>query len=859
MSIGNSRFPLSPTVSKFEVDYTTTVRNSLDFSGAYVGAFRWGPACEFEYVYDTNDLLAKFSEPKDWNFRHHFAVEDYLAYSAPVIVVRAIDDATYNAYSGNEGVGFEGTAQVVNGEILGVTYVNRGQGYQKGDILVIDTDHAVVTTAAFEVDSVDPFGAITNVNIIDRGQGFIQGDILTPSTINIQIKNDDDFSAQIEQGCEGKLESTTSIGGLFPTVIARFPGEIGNCLMFSSARASEFDSWTYKEAFNRAPAATYTSYEIGENANDAEIDSNLFNEWGSDWVVTINGFEVKEGIAPNEYQLDQPNNKIIFNTETENFVGTNVDTEFTLSNTFTIPTTNSIVKVDGIVIPQWINSTDVPSGFVRVNGNTLTFGIATFNVSGDGINQNFQMNFGTETIDIADLQITADGSNKTIITTGTPVVGEVLVNVTTIGTDNVLELEFNSGDLPAFGSGNIIAKTGFINTTQTIEVEYGFPENGTLKIFGEQTEIHAVVVDMCGEFGTESGEILEAYSFLSLSDGVKNFDGTLNYYKDAINKQSNYVRIGGDLFTHNDKRLSNGTDSLKVNNEELEQEWLRFQDSDAVKFNYLIGGPADLELSNWLIDNILGCRCDVFGAFSPEFSDVVCNERNVIENVIEWRSKLRATTYAMTEGNWKLRYDQYSDVYRWLPLSQDTIGLVARSNRDNGNWVSPAGTDRGVYKNIARLAYSPTRQQRDRLYPNEINPVFHMQNVGPVLYGDKTLSGRNSYFSQIGVRMLFIRVSNDIAETSRDFLFENNNQYTRQRFYNVINPYMRNLLGQGAFAEYRVVVDETNNTSEVINTQTLKGNILIRPSPSINFICLEFTAVKHGISFEEIIDNQRLN
>lgn len=860
MAVVNTRNPLSAGVYKSENDFTETPQNSVAFNAGYVGSYPWGPVDKPTRINSIGSLTSKFGTPTDWNYTDHFAVEDYMAYSSNVILTRVIDDMTFNAYSATSGNGLEMKAQVINGEVVGVTFVTFGAGYSIGDLIPVETTHEVVTQAVFEVTNVDAFGAIVGLEIVEGGRGYIQDDTLTPAQLELQVRNEDDFLLQEEAGCANSAASI-SIAASFANVIAKYPGVYGNSLIFSAARASEFESWEYKSLFTVAPSASV--YEATFNVDQVTLPQEVVDALqGSEAVVTVDGIKVVEGVAPAQYTLDPATGLFTFNTETETFTGDDTTSVFQLVNANNIQTDNALVKVNGAEIPQWTGSGSIPKGYAKVNGNSVTFGVSTAFVSADGINDDYVLNFGSEAVDVNDIQVFVNGSQYTVVTTGTPNTGEVLVTSGTLNGNNTAILQFEATEIPPLGLNNIIAYTGFLGAADNIEISYNYPETGLLKVYTDQNEIHAVVVSADGTFGDSPNEVLETYSFLSTIKGTKSFEGQITYYKDLINRRSQFVWIGREFKDFTTVRLSGGTDSLTVGNPERIKGWEdHYRDAGKMDFTYLISGAADITLQNWLIDNILECRGDVFGTFSPSFDDVVCftDNTSVIENVVKWRNEIRGSSYWATEGNWKLRYDQYNDQYRWLPLAQDTLGLISRSNQENGEWVSPAGTTRGIYKNYFRMAYIPTKAERDVLYPNDVNPVFDVDGIGAILYGDKTGVGRNSAFGEIGVRMLFIVMQSEIAEFFEDFLFEQNTAFVRRRAFNITNSYLRGKLGDGAMDDYRVVVDETNNTAEVINSQTLCVNIMVRPNRSINFVKLQFTNTRFGLTFDEIQEGQRVD
>jgi phage tail sheath protein FI len=186
-------------------------------------------------------------------------------------------------------------------------------------------------------------------------------------------------------------------------------------------------------------------------------------------------------------------------------------------------------------------------------------------------------------------------------------------------------------------------------------------------------------------------------------------------------------------------------------------------------------------------------------------------------------------------------------------LNGDIAGLCARSDATNDPWWSPAGVNRGQIKNLVRLAYNPSQAERDDLYKAGINPVVTFPGQGTILYGDKTLLSKPSAFDRINVRRLFIVLEKAIARASRTTLFEFNDTFTRSQFKNLITPYLRDVQGRRGITDFLVICDETNNTGEVIDRNEFVGDIYIKPARSINFIQLNFVAVRSGVAFSEVV------
>jgi phage tail sheath protein FI len=233
----------------------------------------------------------------------------------------------------------------------------------------------------------------------------------------------------------------------------------------------------------------------------------------------------------------------------------------------------------------------------------------------------------------------------------------------------------------------------------------------------------------------------------------------------------------------------------------------------------------------------------------------VNSDSTITDNVIEFYSPVTSSTYAVFDSGYKYAYDRFTDSFRYVPLNGDVAGLCARNDLVNFPWFSPAGTARGAILNAVKLAYNPSKVQRDRLYSNRINPVIFSAGDGIVLFGDKTGFAKSSAFDRINVRRLFIYLEQAIAAAARDQLFEFNDEITRTNFVNIVEPFLRDVQSKRGIFDYVVVCDETNNTAAVIDNNEFVADIFIKPNRSINFIGLTFVATRTGVSFSEVVGN----
>ena len=395
---------------------------------------------------------------------------------------------------------------------------------------------------------------------------------------------------------------------------------------------------------------------------------------------------------------------------------------------------------------------------------------------------------------------------------------------------------------------------------------------------GANDEIHIIVIDQDGQITGTQGSVLEKYAFVSKASDAKDDSGNTNYYKNVITNKSKYIHwlshptanagasyanatsTWGTTATNKSfSRLSaNATISLiggadgTVSTANVVTAYDEFDNADSVDISLVVSGPADATVVTSLI-SMAETRKDCLVFVSPEKADCVDNAGSEVTDIKAYRDTLTSTSYAVLDSNWKYQYDKYNDVYRWVPLNGDIAGLCARTDLERDPWFSPGGLNRGIIKNAIKLAWNPTKTNRDDLYVKGINPVVTFQGEGIVLFGDKTLLSKPSAFDRINVRRLFIVLEKALARAARFSLFEFNDQFTRAQFVALVEPFLRDVQGRRGIYDFRVVCDESNNTPEVVDRNEFVGDIYIKPARSINFIQLNFVAVRTGVSFDEVV------
>jgi hypothetical protein len=545
------------------------------------------------------------------------------------------------------------------------------------------------------------------------------------------------------------------------------------------------------------------------------------------------------------------------------------------------------------------------------NGGTGYKATPTVTISGDGTGAVVNsVTLGTSTI--TGVTITNAGSGYTApptVTIAAPPTGTVALATATIATGTGLKikngedylLQYSNGagivgefaakypgklgnslfvtmaDYATYDDWSVTINGVEINCAKEFDAK---PDTSTYARANSSTndELHIIVFDRDGGITGTAGSILEKFAFVSKANDAKKPDGTNNYYKDVINSRSEWIwwmdhttdvagpgvawgsPAANNAFKSMDdvvsRNFSGGTDDYALADDEKITAFRLFENAEAYDISLILLGKASTTVANAVISNVVENRLDCVAFISPQningggpIVGATSTEQNAI---IAYRNALPSTSYAVLDSGYKYQYDRYNDKYRYVPLNGDVAGLCARTDYTNDPWFSPGGLNRGQIKNVVRLAFNPTKTQRDELYKNGVNPVVTFPGEGTVLFGDKTLLKRPSAFDRINVRRLFIVLEKSIATAAKFQLFEFNDSFTRAQFKNLVEPFLRDVQGRRGITDFRVKCDESNNTGEVIDRNEFIADIFIKPNRSINFITLNFVAARSAINFAEI-------
>ena len=412
-------------------------------------------------------------------------------------------------------------------------------------------------------------------------------------------------------------------------------------------------------------------------------------------------------------------------------------------------------------------------------------------------------------------------------------------------------------------------------------------------------EIHIAVVDEDGDWTGTIDEVVEAHANLSVAKGARDDQGEDIYYKNWINGKSKFLwwlqrpivdseATSGDYTTPaatgsktlrawgatadasgtqqadefympgkpQTVSLGGGTAGTAPSDADVIRAYDFLKSAEDVDVSLLMTGSHSSTVVRHCIGNIAESRKDCIAFFSPTKAHVVAvtNSSTATTNVTGHRDTVNQnSSYAVMDSGWKQMFDKHNDKMRYVPLNGDIAGLCARTDAERDPFFSPGGFTRGQIKGVVKLPYNPKKAERDSLYQKQVNPVVSFPGEGTVLFGDKTQLTKPSAFDRINVRRLFILLEKAIANAARFQLFEFNDEFTRSQFVSMVEPFLRDIQGRGGIQDFAVVCDASNNTPQVVDSNSFRGDIFVKPSRAINFIQLNFVAVRSGVSFSEVV------
>lgn len=860
-------FQLSPGVNVSEVDLTTVVPAVATSDGAFAGVFRWGPIGERVFVDSENTLVTRFGKPTNFNAETFFTAANFLSYANRLWVSRAAN--TSGATPASIQFNLKANSSVSNTILTGNGANVAALGLSVGMYINQSTNTAAIPTGnGYYITSINTTAIVLNKPMFVPGQigstasstsnasiYFARQEVtysacgLDPDAVANTSNSTYGFVANLVNQIVKNENDYTSKEGNFDTdvyYLAKYPGQIGNSLRVSVCDSSN------SYASNLDLSTTFIHFVVGSNTATVKYRGSSNATANTTAGLISVGDQVLAGNSA-------------------------IGLQYMITKAVSVAANNTLAaSISGADVANATNFIPVANN-PFANGDTVIYA----NSAGQAV--------------IAGL---AGGSyyvveaNSTGIKLSDTAFGDAINLTTTSGangtlTSNTATLNIQFEDpyrLRVAYTSNVVQRHWeFFNVVQSA------PGQSNWQLYNGNTsamdELHVVVVDDGGEFTGTPGTVLEVYNGLSRATDAQNVDGSDNYYKSVINQSSAYVWVTNDRST----ALSNtaqaltsssstkpcnipftlGADGLSESNATLSilgEAYDLFKNAEDIDISLVLQGKPiggvtvvngrtvqNFQLANYIIDNICDLRRDCVALISPDKSLVLNNVGSEAIDLVAWRGAIHSSSYAVMDSGYKYQYDRYNDIYRWIPLNGDIGGLCVRTDNSNDAWWSPAGFNRGQIKNLVKLAYNPSKAQRDILYPAGVNPVVTFPGQGTVLYGDKTLQAKPSAFDRINVRRLFIVLEKAISTAAKYSLFEFNDAFTRAQFRNLVTPYLRTVQGRRGITDFLVVCDDTNNTAQIIDSNQFVGDIYIKPARSINFIQLNFVAVPTGVQFSEVV------
>ena len=881
-------FQLSPGVVVTEQDRTTLVPSVATTAGAFAGAFQWGPVEEVTTVDSEKNLVTNFGQPNDATAGYFFTAANFLSYGNNLNLVRVVDKgvarnatstpsgtvaiiivcSSSNTYTSLSGIsvaiaapdvegGTQATANAVlanTGAIGTITMTTLGQGYSIAptvNVLSNTTVNSTLATAFAILGS----GNVVSFTVLSGGNNY-------NSNSNIVV------SGGGGAGATGNLQISFSVANA--TIISGGNGYSNSSLLvFSGGGGSGaniqlvatgadgiitgFNVISVGSGYTSAPNVTITR----THPQDANANANISVTLGHGIITGANvvnaGTGYSSGITVNVNKnstLGGSNASIIGRMEASVVAVTiaSPGAGYTGAPLITFdpdvadaPAVAAIATSELNYAVDRFTITNPGSGYSSVPVVTVT-------VPSGNVDANASLFQGSILIENSD-HYDANYSN-----------GGLLYGQWAAKYPGVLgnSIKVSLTDSGGFTGWQYASQFDAAPATSAYVTEKG----------GSGDELHIIVIDAKGSISGTAGSVLEKFSFVSKASDAKNSDGSTNYYKNVINNQSKYIwwlnhhPDGNDwgtasttafdvLAANLTQTLSAGVAGDSVTTGNLTAGYALFSNDELYDVSLIPMGPTTTASVVNSVIAIADSRRDCVVFASPQYTDVV-NTTGQADKIVAYRNTLTDSSFAVLDSGWKYQYDRYNDKYRYVPLNGDIAGLAARTDYIADPWFSPAGYNRGVIKNVVKLAYSPSKTDRDTLYKKGINPVVTFPGQGTLLFGDKTLQSRPSAFDRINVRRLFIVLEKAIATASKFQLFEFNDPFTRGQFRNLVEPFLRDVQGRRGISDFRVVCDETNNTAEVIDRNEFVADIFIKPARAINFIQLNFVATRTGVSFEEV-------
>jgi len=793
---------ISPGVVLRERDLSNAVIvGTSSQTAAFASSFQKGPIGEVVKIQNQQDLLSVFGKPVDANAEDWFVASEYLGYGGQLAVVRA-ETGALNAVDSGAAVLVKNTADWEGGTGSSKKFVARGAGTLGNSLKVV---------------------------VVDSGADQYVTFAATPAGVGVD-------------------DTLTFTGGATGKVLSWVPATKTAAVVLTNPGTKITTSDTL-DIPDTGVGATTTTLVGGTGYTSATAAATTGGSGTGLTVDTVVGAGV-----PNAITLTSGGSAYA--------TGAGIATTGGGGTGLTV----DVVVAGGVVQTVAINTA----------GTGYTVG-ATVTIVGGGSNATF-------TVDAATGAVTA----VTINAGGTGYLVGDTVTVSGGGGDSTFDIASVTDTQIAISSvsdwytNTEIAGTG-------LKLSAIGPRPGTSAFAADRSlsgdEVHVAVIDTTGDVSGASSTIVERLTYLSKLSDAKSTEGGNVYYKSIINSESGYVYHGSALATTVsgavwnaasgsvsgalaiggaiETTLSSGTDDYSYTAGEISAAYDEFADSENTNVNFILmggslGNESDTKSKAQKVIAVAAGRRDAIAFVSPFRGNQIgtsgsLTARQQKDNTLGFFSGLTSTSFAVFDSGYKYIYDRFNDVYRYIPTNGDIAGLCVATSSSLDDWFSPAGLSRGGIRNAVKLAYNPSKADRDELYQNRINPVVSISGSGITLFGDKTALASPSAFDRINVRRLFLNIEKRVENLAKGVLFELNDELTRSNFSSAVNSYLNEVQARQGLTDFLVVCDTSNNTPDVIDRNEFVAELFLKPTRSINYVTVTFTATRTGVSFAEVV------
>ena len=355
-------------------------------------------------------------------------------------------------------------------------------------------------------------------------------------------------------------------------------------------------------------------------------------------------------------------------------------------------------------------------------------------------------------------------------------------------------------------------------------------------------------------FGDSNSQEQTTYTNFQVSTGLLQISSSATQLKFAAPFQQGFdganpgikPKTGGDIVAGNTQGFDCST-ALSSGSVAYKRAIDTVSNPDEIDINMLVTPGVIHSLHSTVTNHAMDkveARADAFYVMdTAAWGD---NVSTAVSNVATLDSNYVATYYP-----WVKMDDPDAGGGVWVPPSVVIPGVIAFTDSVAHEWFAPAGLNRGGLSSVRMAKKKLTHTDRDRLYEARVNPIATFPNQGVVVFGQKTLQAKPSALDRINVRRLLIRLKKFIASSSRFLVFEQNDSSTRARFLNIVNPFLESVQANSGLSAFKVVMDDSNNTPDVIDRNQLIGQIFIQPTRTAEFIVLDFTVLPTGAAFPE--------